>query len=225
MKHRLIFFILVLAGGVGPGAWGAALTNDFQVRSQASNSLAVYQALITPANYNLLGFHSTNDILQATNGEPLVAYEIGLNQLRTYLLGGDFEPLLEPNPNLPSQRVIVPVMVGTNVRSSITLREQVGQGHWTNANWGQPKLIRELNATYCAIPNAQLFPRSVRFVVEIPVFDFWLVGYYDTQNRLVLRSTRELHLGQLVINPHQVITQAVMYRLAIAAQHYNGLPN
>jgi len=223
MKLRVILLFVLLAHGVG---WAAALpisTNDIALaRSQGSNSLASFTALITPRNYHLMGFHSAEEILQATNAEPLAIYTVVHGNLTNYLPGVSFDSLLEPE----SLQVIIPIMVGAKVRSSTALRLQPGASpSWATVNWGQPRLIRNLMATYRNIPNGEIHADSLPFAVEIPALDIWFIGYYNTQNQLVLRSTVELRLGALTLSRHEIVPESAMFQLALIAQRYNGLPN
>jgi hypothetical protein len=226
MKLRFALWILLCARGTLWGAVSTLTTNDLaSARIEGSNSLARFKALITPANYQLMGFGSTNDLLLATNAEPLVIYTSVQSQLNNYHLGQSFDPLLDPTP----RRVIIPVLVGTNVTSSTTLRAQPGAVGgalvWATENWGQPRLIRELMATYRSIPNSEIRSGTVPFAVELPVFDIWLLGYYDPKNQLVLRSTVDLPLGPITVHRNEIVSSAAMYQLGIRAQRYNGLPN
>jgi hypothetical protein len=226
MKARLILLLLLLAHGPVSAAMVLMPTNELDsARSQATNSLVAFRDLISSSNYQLLGFHSTNEVLLATNAEPVPIYSAGLGKLRSYVPGQSLDTLLEPNP----QQVIIPVMVGTNVRTSITLRFQSGApspaGAWTTANWGQPQLIRELIGTVGSIPPAEVQSGTAPFAVELPVLDLWLVGYVNGQGKLVLRATVDMPLGPVTIHRHEILTEQAMYRLAIAAQRYNGLPN
>jgi hypothetical protein len=227
MKLQLILLFVLLSRGVMSAAAVSTLNSNelASARSQGSNSLATLKALITAANYNLLGFHSTNELSQATNAEPVVIYTAAQVQLGNYLPGQPYESLLDPVP----RRVIIPIMVGPNVRSSATLRVQSGAPGpaqtWATANWGQPRLIRDLMRAYGIIPPGEVRSGSVPFAVELPVLDIWLVGYYNPQNAVVLRSTVDMRLGPITINRNEVVTTAAMHQLAIAAQRYNGLPN
>jgi len=240
MKSLFIFLFVALAQGIGSLALGAALgTNAFDpgvplginemnsIRNAASNSLTAFRTHITPANYQLMGFDSTNEVLTATNGEPLLIFAVRMSQFTNYLSGSEFNSLLAPTPR---PRVIVPVMVGTNVRSATTLRPAPGAAAtpmgWVGGDWGHPKLIRNLTGTYRAITNTEVHPSTVPFAVEIPMPRIWLVGYYDRQTNLVLRSTIDLRLGPIVINRNQVVTQPAMQLLATEARRYNpNLPN
>src|SRR6266849_7685470 len=120
MKPLLIILFVVMMQAIAPAAFGGALGSN--VVAQASNSLVTLRALITPENYSLLGFHTVDEPLQASNAEPVQVYAVRLDQLYNYHAGQTFNSLLESDPlQNPASRVIVPVMVGTNVRSSISL--------------------------------------------------------------------------------------------------------
>jgi len=225
MKVRFALLFLLFVHSTVSAAVSTLGSNDLvSARSQGTNSLAGFKALITPANYQLMGFASTNDLIQATNAEPLVIYGAAQNGLQNYHVGQSFDPLLQPTP----RRVIIPIMVGTNVTSSTTLRGQGAPGAaltWVTENWGQPHLIRELMATYRSIPGAVVRSGTVPFAVELPVFSVWLIGYYDPQNKLILRATVDLSLGPITVHRNEVVSSAAMYQLAIRAQRYNGLSN
>jgi len=224
MKLRHVIPVLLLAPQV---LWAAVpYTNDLgSARSAGTNSLTTLRALVTPANYYLLGFQSNDEALQATNAEPLLIYVVVHTNLLSYHPGQSFEPLLESTP----RHLIIPVMVATNVRSSITLRAIPSAPGaplaWTNASWGQKELIRDLMGTYRSIPNAEVKSGTSPFFVEMPVFSVWLVGYYNSQDKLILRATVDMRLEPVTVHRNEIITEAAMYQLAIIAQRYNGLPN
>src|SRR5438105_10712102 len=150
MNHRVNLLFAALAQMIVPAAFGGPLSSN--VVLQASNSVVTFRTLITPANYFLMGFHTLAEPAQATNGEPVQIYAVRQDRLNNFHPGQDFATLLEINPQQrPAPRVIVPIMVGTNVRSSAILRFAPQPGapdQWTNSDWGQPKLIRDLMATY-----------------------------------------------------------------------------
>ena len=80
-------------------------------------------------------------------------------------------------------------------------------------------------AAYTSIPPGLVKAGDAPFIVEIPVFDIWLVGYVDTQDKAVLLATIDLPLGAVTIPQGQPITALAMFQMAARAQNYNGLPN
>jgi aspartokinase len=121
--------------------------------------------------------------------------------------------------------VIIPLVVGTNVRSSISFSLNVTANTVSNVKFGRRKLIRELMATYRSIDTHQVKADGAPFAVEIPVFDIWLIGYVNVQNELELIATIDLPLRDMVVSRGERISEAAMFRMAIMAQQYNGLPN
>src|SRR5262245_5132516 len=114
----LVLFVkgLVALGAAVPSP-GDSITNDLPfVNVAASNSLARLRRHITTSNYQLMGFETASEILSATNGSPLLSFTIPFNKLTNYQAGNDLNTLLVPPLKT---RVFVPIMVGTNVRSSL----------------------------------------------------------------------------------------------------------
>ena len=217
MRSVIIILLASLAWwparGAGLGSNGLA-----EARGQASNSLVTFQALITPTNYKLMGFNTFDQIQSATNGEPIPIYTITLTRLRNYG-GQEMNELLQETP-----RAIVPVLVGATVHSSTTVRRDPQA--WTTANWGQPRLIRDIMAAYNAIPTNTIPAGQRPFVVEMPVFNRWFVGYTNTMNKLILRTTSGLDFGPAtnVLKSHVVTTNA-MSALSAKAVAFTGQSN
>jgi hypothetical protein len=230
------FLVLLFMGSllvVERAALAAPLgSNEFAAVIQGSNSLRTLRGLIGPSNYELMGFGAVGEVLTATNGAPLLIYTVPLNRLVNYQPPHNFDGLLDPNPQTdpaPVTRVIIPIMVSTNLRCSLTLRLEKPPGQperWTNANWGYSGLIKDLMATYRMVTTTEPLKAGWSpFVVEIPVFDIWLIGYYDPQDALILRATTDMRLGSITIHRHEIVTHEAMHELAITSQRYNGLPN
>lgn len=220
---KVAFILLFLMLTRLPLLAGMGILSSNETASVVSNfnaNLAVFRSTISEANYAFLGFHSTNEISTMTNTNAIVVYSMALSRLRNYHLGDDFRSLLDPWSEL-----IVPVVVSTNVRSSFAFRFNAGRTVVSDVKFGQRKLIRELMAMYRSIPTGNVKSGDVPFAVEIPVFDIWLIGYVDTDDKIVLLPVIDLPLGPFTINRGQPLTPAVMLRLATVAQRYNGLPN
>lgn len=223
MKLLLILLVLLPTRGllVAASLMGTLSTNEnVLVASNLNTSIVLFRNSITEANYAFLGFHATNEISQMAPTNAIAVYTMSLSRLRNYHLGDDFSGLLEP-----WSQVIVPVVASTNVRSSLTFRFNAARTVVSDVKFGQRKLIRELMSTYRSISPVRVQANDQPFVVEIPVFDIWLVGYVDAQSRLVFLATIDLPLGPMTIYRGEPITEAAMLRLATLALRYDGLPN
>jgi hypothetical protein len=234
MKSRSILCLVGLLQTFGLAAWGAdplpgvPLTNEIAgIRGAASNTLTSFQAHINAFNFQSMGFSTVGEIFTATNGNPLLIFVVTREKLTNYL-AGDFNMLLEPPPR---PYAMVPVMVGANVKSAITLR--LGQtppgaaaSTWVGSDWGYSRLIQSLVQVVGTVSPLEIFPNTIPFVVEIPMPRMWFVGYYDQQKKLVLRTTTRLDFGPISINHAEPMTQGAMQRLVDEARRYDpNLPN
>lgn len=228
MKSLLLCLCLLLSTRVASAAVVISMlsSNDLdKARLEGTNGLAALKGMVTLSNYQLLGFHSTNEVPGAINAEPLVIYSLACDKLTNFVSGQSLDTVIDTRP----KRTIIPVMVGTNVRSSVILRP-LNPGNpagtpWKTEAWGNSHLIRDLMDTYSLIAPADVQTGTVPFVVDIPVFDIWLVGYLDTTGQLQLRATSDLHLGPVTVFKYEFITDAAMTQLGTTAKLYNGLPN
>jgi hypothetical protein len=220
MKTLCCFIVLMLAPFLAEGL-GLLQSNEVALATNyAKSNFTAFTNSINAANYSFFGLQSQSDLAQLTNDQPLVVYTIQLNPLRNYHPGDDRQALLER-----SSQVIIPLVVGTNVRSSISFSLNVTANTVSNVKFGRRKLIRELMATYRSIDTHQVKADGAPFAVEIPVFDIWLIGYVNVQNELELIATIDLPLRDMVVSRGERISEAAMFRMAIMAQQYNGLPN
>ena len=238
MKPALTIFLIIVAKAtvfqafaadpsIKPLAPGVKLTtNDLSaIQIAASNNLASFRRHITPSNYRLMGFDSTNEALSATTGQPLLCFTIGLRELTNFVVGSDVNSLLDPPPE---PLVLVPILVGTNVKSSMSLRLVKGGAgsQWVRGDWGQSKVVRNLTSALARIPSAEFDPGSIPFAIEVPVPRTWFVGYYSKQKKLVLVSTIDLRLKSIPIRRYEVVPLAAINEIANAARRYDpNLPN
>lgn len=226
MKRWTILLSVILFSGVARAADGVLASNEWSVvEAFVGTNLAMFKSSVNATNYGFYGFNAPTEVAIATTNKPLLIYTIPLSKLQSYQPGDDFKTLWER-----TSRVIFPVVVPvagpvSEVRSSLSFRIDATNKLVSAVKFGQRRLIRELIATYQTVNPANVKPNDAPFAVEIPVFDIWLIGYVDTQDRGVLLATIDLPLGTVAIPAAQVITEAAMFRMATKAQNYNGLPN
>src|SRR5947207_1491659 len=91
-------------------------TNLTLTMNAATQGLATFRTLVTTNNFAELGFPSTNEIASAGLGDPLIIYKIRLDYLRNYTTNVGLA-----NLSVELNKVTFPVVVGPNVRSSLTL--------------------------------------------------------------------------------------------------------
>ena len=109
-----------------------------------------------------LGFGSTADASNSELGAPFRVYRVGLNRLASYQPNQDPETLLTD-----TQRTLIPVSVGGEVRSSVSVTKAKNQDGWKISKRGSPNLIRLLQRFRKANTN---------FVVWIPALGMRFLG-------------------------------------------------
>jgi hypothetical protein len=197
----------------------ALTTNQIaQSYPAATTSLNKFRRLITPSNYSLMGFASTNQVSQAVLGEPLQVYHIRMKNLTNYNSSQDFKGLLTP-----ASRVIYPIVVKTGAVSSTTLR--LDRSGWKTASWGQSEIIRDLTRLRTRLQKGwHVGPKKTDevFAAEVPIAGVWMVGFFDGPDTPVLFTS----FGILTNAPsdHQV-SRHEMEVLADRARSYRGGSN
>jgi hypothetical protein len=229
MKRFTAIFLVVFTLSLAPSVMADVIingtnvfsTNDvYTLQVPASNSFVTFKGLLNSANVSLFGFASTTEASQARLGEPMVIFPMLFDQLKVYSPTQDIATLLAPY-----DRVIFPLQLKGDVKSSLTLRLisiTSSSTNWTNEVWGQPQLVRDLFTTPALIPKAEIDLSSTPFVVELPVFNIWFLGHRDPNNQLVLRSI--IDLPPLGLNRGKVVSAGALTNLAAIAQRYPGPP-
>jgi hypothetical protein len=224
---RFICFILIFAlaraaSAAVPVEFGVNDSNTidsslvYALPQVASNTLKIVKRRITPNTYSILGFASMSEALNSTSGSPMALYSVNFTQLQAYQQGQDLATLVNP-----INRVIVPIMAGTNVRSSFILR-LLGKDTWTNENVGMPRTIQRLAATAKMIPQGEIKPNSQPFAVEVPVFNMWFLGHQDPKDVVVFRAIDNLAIFGVISN--KVVPTTVLSNIAAKAKVYTGPP-
>ncbi len=189
-----------------------------QSRNAASNSLVTLRRSVNPLTFRQMGFDSVGEAAAATNGEPLLIYEVPLNRLREYKSDPDYTKLVEPTP-----RVIYPVLVGGRTKSSHTLRlDGVG---WRPASRGEPQLIKALVEARDKVNPQQSKTGERPFAVIVPVASLWLLGYHNKAGQVILMTTVEFKSEKVYIPKHTNFTPEAMTILSKLAQRYTGKSN
>lgn len=225
MKPFCILLILILARTLEAATLGVlSASNAVVIEAFANNQVSVLRSVTSDANYAFMGFHAASELSQIDpikDTNVLLIHTISLDRLRNYHVGDDFAAMLETPSTL---RLIVPLRVNTSVRSSLSFRFEPSL-QFSETKFGQRKLIRELTAIYQSIPPGRVKTDERPFVVELPVFDLWFIGYLTPMNRLVLLPTVDIRLGTTTIPRDKPLTETNMFKLATVALNYNGLPN
>ncbi len=180
-----------------------------QSRDPAVRALDTFRKLVNEQNYRAMGFDSVSEVRSATIGQPLVEFYVRLDKLREYRPGGNPVSLLDGG-----DKVIYPVLVGQQVRSSIVLaRDSSG---WAAASYGGPNATKLLYRTKAAVGGGQYF------AVNVLALGLHFLGTRQ-QGNLVLAPLLDDQQGRWkagAILP----ADRVFGPLVEDAKAYNGLP-
>jgi len=158
-----------------PGSEGSPPPSE-NPEQAAELGLATLRKLITEDNYVVMGFESIEEVSVAGLGGPLEVFYVPLDELKAYQPQGDVEGLL-----FSSGRIIFPVTVNEQVRSSVTVS---GSGAtWSATEYGGPMLMKAL---------AAVRKDEDEFIVSVPALNLYFVAN---------RSDSELFLTPIIDDP------------------------
>lgn len=179
-------------------------------------AFSVMQKLVRRQNYRELGFESPEEVRSATLGVPTAEYFVRLDELRGFGPGGSADRLLHQ-----TGRENFPVLVGTNVRSSLVLAKR--KGKWKTESVGSPQYARLLSSVRSETASRDGRNPQDYFEVKVPALNLFFLG--SRQNgRLFLTP---LHDSPR-LNLNRGVTKAadeVLRSLVPLAQSHNGLPS
>ncbi|HXT62762.1 MAG TPA: hypothetical protein VN696_06985 [Pyrinomonadaceae bacterium] len=176
-------------------------------QSAAARGLETFKKLVTPANFKELGFESMDEVTSASLGSPSQVFSVSLEQLKSYQPGGDANRMLAD-----ANRMIFPVMVRDQARSSINVEQKSGK--WAATGFGDAKLARQISAT-----NRNM---TGTMVVHVLPFNLYFLGA-RTDNRLMLTPLADYSSFNLK-GGAALSADEVFNTLAGLARNYNGLP-
>jgi len=184
-------------------------------QSAANASLATFRKLVTSDNYKEMGFESPGEVVNATLGDPMRVYLVKLDQLKEYKQGGD------PNALLTDlNRIVYPVVVREQVRSSITV--EAIDGKWKTTTFGQGATTKQIAEAKKAVAANSQSRGAEPFIVHVAALNLYFVGH-RADNKLMLTpivSVDNYKLRAGVTMP----AEEVFSNLAPFARSYNGQP-
>lgn len=152
-------------------------TTDSQ--QAAARALAIFRSIVDSQNYRRLGFDSVTDVHTATLGKPLVAFHIGLHDLRGYQPGTDPSRLLRGG-----RRIVYPVLVRGGARASVTLTED--SAGWKGVSYGGPVSAGLVEKALSDAAHSVHQRSGPYFLIRVLALNVNFLGYYDNNRRLDL---------------------------------------
>jgi hypothetical protein len=202
-------------GGQAPTNQGGEVQTFSDAQSAAARALETYRKLVTNDNYKELGFESLDEAAAATLGEPRRVFAVKLDQLRAYQAGGDPNRLLTD-----ANRVIYPVAVREQVRSSISVEQK--DGKWRAMDFGNAGLAKQIAQASRNLTASNQKPEETPIVVHVLPFNLYFLGH-RFEKRLLLTPLGDYSTFNLKSGAPAPADE-VFASLASFAKEYNGLP-
>jgi hypothetical protein len=162
-----------------------------------------------------MGFDDPSEVKNVTLEEPIPVSLVRLDALRQYQTGGDPSQLLTD-----TTRLIYPVAVQNQVKSSITVERVAGE--WKTTSLGRPRLVRQI-ARFKNEVNAQQNPAQDSInVVHVAALNLYFLGY-RVDGRLMLTPLENYTVFKLDAGA-ALRADDVFATLAPFARKHKGLP-
>jgi len=140
-----------------------------QAADAAQAGLQTLKQLINDQNYRAMGFENLAEVTTAVVGPAWPVSTIHLDRLKVYSAGTDPSSLLAP-----STETLYPVLVGTGVRSSISVSKV--SGGYRASGFGKAPVIKELAK----------YRTAASIVIWIPSLNLYYVGEGSGANLRVI---------------------------------------
>lgn len=157
---------------------GGEVQTFSDAQSAAARALETFRKLVTNDNYKEMGFESRDEVAAASLGQPNRVYAVGLDKLREYQAGSDANRLLAD-----ANRVIYPVAVKEQVRSSVSVEQR--DGKWRATDFGSPGLAKQIGQATRSLAASSPKPEDGPFIVHVQPFNLYFLGH-RADNRLLL---------------------------------------
>ena len=186
-----------------------------KIQPVAKEALASLGQLVSEKNFRGMGFESLAEVKSATLGEPLRVFMVRLDQLQKYEPGSDPNKLLSGG-----DRLIYPVMVGNQVRSSVSV--SMVKDSWRAAGVGSPNLAKLLTRGVQNSAESAKMPVSSFFAVQIPALNLYFIAHRADQGLMLAPVLDDPVYGFKagVALPADKVFETILP----AAKKHNGLP-
>ncbi len=186
-----------------------------EIQAVADSSLVTFARLVTQQNYKQMGFASREEVRTAKLGAPIQDFMVRLDALEKYEPTTRAEQLLTA-----TNQVVVPVLVGAQVRSSITLSNV--RARWRAASFGGPNYVKLVTTGVNESSRSTGLPPSSYFVVRIPALTLFFVGYRSGGDLMLVPLVDDRSLEFRAGVPMKA--EKVFTALVPRAKAHNGLP-
>jgi hypothetical protein len=205
MKNLLLTALIAV---LGISTSSLAQPSDARA-AEAARTLQELPQVVNKDNHRSFGFESADEARGGKLGEAIPVFMIRLDDLKQYR--GE-----EPGRLLTDiQRVVYPVQVGGEVRSSVELHQV--NGRWATARIGGAQKIRAMDKNLRAAMRASNMRSSDFFEVRIPALNRVFLAHHDAEGLmltpLIDDASLELQAGRPEL-ASKVLTRLVPQALA-----------
>jgi len=182
--------------------------------SAAKKALEIFPQLINAENFKTMGFESAEEVKSATLGAPMRVSLVRLDQLKEYQAGADAARLLND-----INRVIYPVMVRDQVRSSIEVKGE--NGKWRITSLGSPRLAKKISEVQkqAGAPDES---DARLMLVHVAALNVYFIGQ-GSGDKLMLTNVFPVP-GTRLAEPVTMPAAEALGLLVPIAKDHNGLP-
>lgn len=205
----VLLFSLAASDAAGQAAsWKPTTETLAGAERAAREAVGTFAQLVTPKNAREMGFESPEEVRTATVGAPLPEYIVQLDELRRYDAGTSPGRLLHE-----SGLFLFPVLVGTNVRSSLTIQHE--RGAFRAVAFGAPAFMQRTSRALDGRPGSVL--------VRVPSLNVFFVAFSEGDRLLFASVLDDTRFGLKSGEP--VPAEKALERLVPAAKEHTGLPS
>ena len=217
MRQAIAPLVFLLLASTAPVGLAQEAATPREATAVAQKALPTFRDLVRQQkNYREMGFESLDELDRIALGEPSSTYVVRLDELDAYKEGQDPAPLLHA-----ANRVFYPVLVGSQVRSSITVGA-TAKG-WEVTSFGSPNHAKLLSRVRAESVEAARVPSGSLFVVEVPGLNLVFVGY-RAEGRIVLTPILD-DAGFQFKAGQPISADKVFARIRVAAKSHRDLPS
>lgn len=185
----------------------------FQIGAQ---SLSAFQSVVTSKNYQQMGFKSAGEVKSARLGVPLPVFMVRLDDLRAYKSGIDPHTLLRD-----LDRVVFPVLVNDEVRSSVTIEKR--NGRWQGTGFGAPKFALAFESARQVSASANSVPPLAHAMVHVAALNRHYLAH-RSNGRLMLTTIADDPILRLRAG-RTIPADQIFLALAPIARTHDGQPS
>jgi hypothetical protein len=173
------------------------------------------QKTLPPGIQKKLGFGSTEELANATLGDPHKVYMFRLDDLKAFKAGDDPKKILGR-----TNEILYPILVDGNVTSAIGFRHE--KGDWIPTSLGRTQELKIAEPVREKHGKAKGRGHSSYFIARVPSMYMSFLGYWEKNNYFLIPIVKNPALPELEPGKELPAEKALL-ALQSKAEMYEGL--